>query len=142
MYGSLAGWRAWAAERGDNAPTAASDEAAAAALVRASDVIKYRYVANLRAGYDETLPVVEEATYVAAGLELAKPGFFSKTYTPAEQKVLTQVEGIRWQVVGNASKSYAAMPVSTLIEAMFFPYVIDRDAPGYMIASIGPRGRC
>lgn len=137
MYGSLDGWRAYAAARGDTAPTLAADDVALAALVRGSDHVQYRYVANLAPGYDETLDVVEPATYVAASLELATPGFFSKTYTPGEQKVLTEVKGIKWEVVGDASKSYAATPTSTLIEAMFAPYVIDRDAMGFMLRSVG-----
>lgn len=137
MYGSLAGWRAYATARGDNAPTAAADPVAQAALVRASDHIQYRYVANLQPGYDDTLSVVEPATYEAAKIELAKPGFFSKTYTPSQQKVLTEVKGIKWTVVGEGSKTYGAQPTSTLIEAMFAPFIFDRDAPGFMLMSVG-----
>lgn len=139
MYGSLAGWRAYATARGDNGPTAAADDVAGGALVRASDHIQYQYVANLLPAYDETLAVVEPATYVAASLELATPGFFSKTYTPGEQKVLTQVEGIKWTVVGDASKAGSATPTSTLIEAMFGPYLSDTATLGFMLMSIGPR---
>jgi hypothetical protein len=137
MYGTLADWRAYAAARGNTAPTDAADDLAGAALQRASDHIQYRYVANLIPGYDDTLAVVEPATYEAANLELATPGFFSKTYTPAEQKVLTAVGPLKWTVTGDAKSTYGASPVSTLIEAMFEPYVYDRDAPGFMIASIG-----
>lgn len=136
-YGSLADWRAYALARGDTAPTDALDPVAQAALLRASDHIRYRYVANLLPGYDETLEVVESATYVAASLELATPGFFSKTYTPGEQKVLTEVKGIKWTVVGDSSKSYAAAPTSTLIDAMFGPYLCDREAPGFMLRAVG-----
>lgn len=136
-YGTLNGWRGYAAARGDTAPTAASDADANAALLRASDHIKYRYVANLLPGYDESLEVVEYATYVAASIELATPGFFSKTYTPGEQKVLTEVKGIKWSVVGDASKSYAAQPTSTLIDAMFAPYIADKDEPGFMLRAVG-----
>lgn len=146
MYGTIAGWRAYATARGNSAPTEATDELATAALNRASDYIRFRYVANLLpaysdltftpAGYD--LPLVEEATYIAASFELATPGFFSKTYTSAEQKVLTEVKGIRWTVTGDSSKTYAAMPASTLIEAMFEPYVINRDANQFFFRSIGP----
>lgn len=139
MYGSLSGWRAYATARGNNSPTAAADAVAEAALVRASDHIQYRYVANLLPGYDETLAVVEPATYEAANLELATPGFFAKTYTPDQQKVLTQAGPIKWTVIGDGSKTYGAMPSSTLIEAMFEPYIEDRDAPGFMFQSIGPR---
>jgi len=137
VYGSLAGWRAYAAARGNNAPTAAADAVAEAALVRASDHIRYRYVANLLPGYDETLAVIEPATYEAANLELTTPGFFSKVFTPSQQKVLTQAGSIKWTVVGNASKAGSAQPLSTLIEAMFAPYLVDADAAGFMLMSIG-----
>lgn len=144
MYGSLAGWRAYATARGNNAPTAAADGVATAALVRGSDMIRLRYVANLLPGYDVTftpagfdLPLVDEAAYIAASLELATPGLFSKTYTASEQKVLTAVDTIKWTVVGDAKGTYAAMPVSTLIEAMFWPYITDPDASGFMLRSVG-----
>lgn len=140
LYGSLAGWRAYALARGNEAPTDATDEVAGAALQRASDHIRYRYVANLLPGYDETLDVVEPATYEAANLELATPGFFTKTYTPDQQKVLTQASDVKWTVVGGGSSTYGAGPTSTLINAMFEPYILDRDAPSFAFAAIG--GRC
>ncbi len=145
MYGTLAGWRAYATARGNNSPTVAEDAVATAALVRGSDMIRLRYVANLLPGYDASftpagfdLPLVEEAAYIAASLELATPGFFSKTYTAAEQKVLTAVGSIKWTVVGNAAGTYSAMPVSTLIDALFWPYITDPGAAGFMVMSIGP----
>lgn len=148
MYGTIEGWRAYSSARGDNAPTEATDANATAALVRASDYIRFRYAANLLSGYgiDYTpagsdLPLVEEATYIAASYELATPGFFSKTYTAAEQKVLTEVKGIKWTVTGDSSKSYSAFPTSSLIDALFLPYINDRDAVGFMFRSIGP-GAC
>lgn len=120
------------------APTNAADSVAEAALVRASDHIRYRYVANLAAGYDDTLSVVDPATYEAANLELATPGFFAKTYTPDQQKFLTQVGNIKWTVVGDGKSTYGAAPVSTLIEAMFEPYIIDRDAPSpFLLRAVG-----
>lgn len=147
-YGTLAGFRAYALARGDNAPTAASDALAEAALLRASDMIRLRYLPNMLPGYGvdftpvgSDLPLVEEGAYIAASLELATPGFFSATYTAAQQKVLTEVKGIKWQVVGNASGTYAAMPVSTLIDALFWPYITDADANGFMLQSIG-RSSC
>lgn len=147
MYGTIAGWRAYALARGDNKPTDAEAGIATAALTRASDYIRFRYVANLLPGYGidftpagYTLPLVEEAAYIAASFELATPGFFSKTYTSSEQKVLTEVKGIKWSVTGNSSKTYAAMPASTLIEALFEPYITDPDASGFLLLSIGSRG--
>lgn len=147
MYGTIADWRSYATARGDSAPASAADADATAALVRASDYIRIRYVANLLPAYDTTLqptgydyPLVEEATYIAAGLELATPGLFSKTFTEAERKVLTEVKGIKWSVVGDGSKTYSAFPTSTLIDAMFLPYISDRDAMGFFFKSIG--GAC
>lgn len=142
MYGSLTDWRAYATARGFSAPAQASDDAALAALVRASDHIKFRYVANLCAGYDEALDVVELATYEAAALELTTPGFFTKTYTPSEQKVLTEVGPIKWTVVGGAKGVYASSPTCTLIDAMFAPFICDRDAAGFMLLAVGGRGLC
>jgi hypothetical protein len=148
MFGSLAGFREYAEARGDNAPTTATDPVATAALVRGSDHVRIRYVANLLPGYDTTLqpagydlPLVEEAAYIAASLELATPGFFAKTFTASEQKVLTGVGSIRWTVTGEASGVYAAMPVSTSIDALFYPYIVDRDADGFMLMSVG-RSSC
>ena len=68
MAVTIANWITYAAARGlIVANVAASQEA----LQRAQDFILYRYVANLRAPYDETLAVIEPATYEAARLELA-----------------------------------------------------------------------
>jgi hypothetical protein len=148
MYGTIADWRAYATARGDRAPADASDGDATAALTRASDMIRLRYVPNLLSGYGvdftptgSDLPLVEEGAYIAASLELETPGFFSKTWTAAEQKVLTEVKGIKWTVTGNASGTYAAMPVSTLIDALFWPYISDPDDDQFMFRSIGP-GAC
>lgn len=143
-YGTIAGWRAYALERGDSAPTNASDALATAALVRASDYIRFRYAANLLPSYDPVtftpagsdLPLTEEAAYIAASLDLATPGFFAKTYTEAESKVLTGVGSIKWTVTGKGG-TYAYMPTSNLIDAMFEPWVLDRDANGFMFMSIG-----
>lgn len=144
-YGTIAGWRAYALERGNSAPTDATDAEATAALVRASDYIRMRYVANLMPGYDATfiptgsdLPLVEEATYIAASYELATPGFFSKTWTEDQRKVLTKVDSIQWTVTGDTSKYYAAFPTSSLIDALFLPYIYERDGMNFMFASIGP----
>lgn len=137
-YGTLVGWRAYALERGNNAPTDATDALANAALVRASDYIQYNYVAYFMAGYDETLPAVELATYEAANYELATPGFFSVTYTPAQQKVLTEVDGIKWTAVNNTDSTEAfnnATPTSTRIDAMLRRYLPSKG--GVFIKSVG-----
>lgn len=121
IYGTLAGWREYATDRGNNAPTEAADPVANAALQRASDYIRFTYVAHFIAGCTLTDDVIEEAAYIAASLELTTPGFFARTYTPSEQKVLTGVGSIRWTPTG-ASGALTEMdgstPVSTAIDAM------------------------
>lgn len=127
MYGTLADWRAYATARGNSDPADATDATATAALTRASDYIQWNYVEHFLPGYDDTLAAVEIATYEAASIELATPGFFSRTYTPDQQKVLTQVEGIRWTIPQNMPDALverdSAVPVSTLIDSMLRKYM-------------------
>ena len=111
MYGTLAGFRSYASDRGNSAPADAEDAAASAALLRGDDYIRMNYVPRLSAGVTEE--ALEEASYIAAGLELTTPGFFSKTFTAGERKVLTGVGDIRWTVLPGAEDD--AAPVSTLI---------------------------
>jgi hypothetical protein len=143
-YGTEAGFEAYAEARG--LVLASGD--IGQALMRASDMVRLRYVPNLLPGYGvdftptgSDLPLVEEAAYIAASFELATPGFFSKTYTEAEQKVLTEVKGIKWTVTGKTSGVYSAFPSSSLIDALFWPYITDADANGFMLQSIG-RSSC
>jgi hypothetical protein len=122
MAATVAGWIAYAADRGT---TVADDADSAAALVRATDYVTRYYVPMFGAGYDIDSPNVEPAIYEAANLELATPGFFSKTYTPDQQKVLTEVKGIKWTVTGgDVTGLDAATPKSTMIEALLRPYMI------------------
>lgn len=113
MIGTLADLITYAADRGT---TIANTAASTQGLVRASDYIEYTYL--LGSSCTAESPNVESAVYEAAIIEVASPGFWSKTYTPAEQKVLTKVEGISWTVVGDAKQSGASMPRSTKIDAM------------------------
>lgn len=119
MTATVAGWIAYAAERGD---TVADDASSAAALVRAQDYIAYSYANRFYS--QPTDDLLAKATYEAAKLELATPGFWSKTFTPDQQKVLTKVGSIEWTVRGDASGADGATPVSTKIEAMLRPYVM------------------
>jgi hypothetical protein len=123
MYGTIADWRTYAAERGNAAPTTASDADATAALVRASDYIRTRYVLRFSNEYDGTEPEVEEATYIAAARELTTPGFWAATYTPAQLKVLVEVKGIKWQPVGNGSAMGVdgVLPIDPAIDALLLP---------------------
>ena len=122
-YGTLSAWRAYATARGDNAPTAASDAIASAALLRGTDYIQFTYVPRFAAGYDSTAANVEAATYEAANKELTTPGFWSKVYTEAEAKVLVGLGDLRWQVIGTAKDARSMAPRSTKIEALLWPYL-------------------
>lgn len=139
MIGTITEWRAYATARGVTEPSAASDADATAALVRGSDYVIYHYVANFIPGYDETVPEVELATYEAASIELATPGFFSTVYTPDQRKVLVGVDSIKWQVAeggkGDLDRE-AAMPVSAKIDAMLRRYMQRNMRFG--ITAIGP----
>jgi len=102
-------------------------------------MVRLRYVAGL-CGYDiesvptgSDLPIVEEAAYIAAALELATPGFFSKTYTGAESRVLTEVKGVKWTVIGKTDGANAYMPSSSLIEALVGPYLCPGGGPAILV---------
>lgn len=83
MYGTVAEWIDYAADRGLTVP---DDAASAQALVRASDYIRTRYVLPRAPEYDDPEnAVVVEGTYIAAQYELTKPGFFAATVTPGRQ---------------------------------------------------------
>jgi len=118
MTATTAGWIAYAAEAGD---VVADDADSAAALVRAGRYIQRTFLASREySGIPDA--IADEATYEAATLELATPGFWSRTFTPDQQKVLTKVDTIQWTVTGNASGAMGATPVSTAIDAMMRPY--------------------
>ena len=113
MIGTTTSFITYAAARG----TVIADNAATLqALVRASDYIQYTYLDGSSCTADS--PNVVEAVYEAAMAELAEPGIWTRTYTPAEQEVLIAVDGIKWAVTGDASKGGAAIPRSTKIETM------------------------
>lgn len=120
IYSTIAAWRAYALARGNSAPTDASDADATAALQRASDYIRTRYALPL--GLSGDADNVIEATHIAAGYEITTSGFWSKTFTPAQQKVLTGVGDLSWTVSGNATmdKGYSGqVPISPAIDALF-----------------------
>lgn len=126
MYGTLVDFRAYALARGDSAPTAATDPVTTAALVRASDYIRTRYVVRLGLSEPETDPNVIEATYIAARREIATPGFWTTTFTPTQAKTLIEVKGIKWQPIG--AKEFGlygrdmVSPMDPAIDALLLPY--------------------
>ena len=113
MIGTVTALIAYAGARGT---VIADNPATLQALVRASDYIQYTYLDGSSCTADS--PNVVEAVYEAAMAELAEPGIWTRTYTPAEQEVLIAVDGIKWAVTGDASKGGATIPRSTKIETM------------------------
>lgn len=132
MAATLEGWISYAAARGD---AIANDEQSAAALVRGADFIEFFYVQNFATS--PAPEVIDAAIYEAAKIELGTPGLFNRVYTPGEARVLTEVKGIRWQLVGNSSGTESFMPVSTLIEAMLTKYTARNRGLG--LKSIGAK---
>ena len=113
-------WITYAAARG---LVIVDEPATAQALVRGQDYITYHYVNRFGSYVEADEAILDAAVYEAAALELTTPGFWSKTYTADQQKVLTKVGEIEWTVRGDASGAEAATPVSTKIEAMLRPYM-------------------
>jgi len=113
MVATVAGLIAYSAERGT---VIADNPATAQALMRATDYIQFNYLEFGNCTVDS--PNVEAATYEAAIIEVSTPFFWSKTFTPADQKVLTGVKGITWTVTGDASRAGSSTPRSTKIDAM------------------------
>lgn len=133
MAVSVTGWIAYAALRGK---VIDDDVLSAQALVRATDYIKYTYVARFVAPYNIDSPNVDSAIYEAANLELATPNLFNKTFTPSQKKVLTAVEGIKWAPVMSDSKergSRLASPRSTLVDSMLAEYLRDDKTYGFFV---------
>ena len=121
-YGDLAGANTYHAARGNTAWDG-SDTVKTQALTRAQDYIRTVYVQRFAAGYDESATDVDSATYEAALIELQTPGFFSRTYTEAERKVLTKLDSIEWQLTGASETSRDMTPTSTKIEAYLWRYI-------------------
>lgn len=125
MYGTLVGWQDYVTARG--IPDQVITEDSLPALVRASDYIKYHYVANFMPAYDDTVPEVELATYEVACIENTSPGFFSKTYTPQDAKVLVQVDSLRWDKAGRSGSDnldYSeAVPINTKADSYLRKYM-------------------
>ena len=113
MIGTVIALIAYAAARGT---VIADTPATLQALVRASDYIQFTYLTASTC--TAASPNVESAAYEAAMAEVATPGFWTKTFTPSEQKVLTKVGSLAWTVTGDASKGGASIPRSTKIETM------------------------
>lgn len=119
MAATLADWITYAAARG---LTVANEAASEQALQRASDYIRTRYVLRFSSEYDINSTQAVEAIYIAAAYELETPGFWAKTFTASQVKVLTEVKGIKWTVADTGMKGVdAQLPVSPAIDALLVP---------------------
>jgi len=108
------------AERWPGTPTGGIDQERAWPRTGATDVYGNAIASN-------AVPTrVEHASYEAAWIEAGKPGSLGRTYTAAQDKVLTQVDKIKWEVVGDASGKGANVPVSTVIEGLLWPLLTSR----------------
>jgi hypothetical protein len=76
---------------------------------------------------------IVSASYEAAAVELRTPGALSRTYTPAEQKVLVEVKGIKWQVTGDANAKGSSIPIVTAIEGLLAPLLCIENFPAILV---------
>lgn len=74
---------------------------------------------------DNVIPdAVVKASYVAALADAKAPGSLSVTYTTGTTKVLTKVDKIEWDVVGDASEPGAMIPVLSAVEGLLAPFLM------------------
>lgn len=73
---------------------------------------------------DSIIPdAVIKASYAAAWQEASSPGSLNASYTPGTQKVLTKVDKIEWEVIGDSSKEGAMSLVLTAVEGLLVPFL-------------------
>lgn len=140
MYGTVAGWQTYVTERGITGQTI-TDPASLPALVRASDYIKYHYVANFMSKYSDAEPEVILATYEAACFENTKPGFFQRTVTPSRASALVATKNIRWERLSPSQieplDNSQLVPINTKVEMFLRPFMRMRHMSGMF--SVGPK---
>ena len=78
---------------------------------------------------------VVSASYEAALIELRTQGFFSKTFTESEKKVLVKVQSISWAYTGNSKGDRSSSPTSTVIDNLLSPILTPDDLPAALIVS-------
>ena len=73
---------------------------------------------------DTVIPdAVVRASYHAAYAEALTPGSLSVSYTPGTAKVLTEVKGIKWTVVGDASAEGSMVVRLSSVEGLLAPFL-------------------
>lgn len=133
-YGTVAGWNTYASARGETVPASPQDEQA---LQRADDYIRNAYVANFDPAVDlaeaQVVADLEEAVYIAAGFEAKTANFFSATFTPSQQKVLTKVGDIGWTLPDSSegfTAAEASRPISTSVDGLLRKYMLGTYSDG------------
>lgn len=77
---------------------------------------------------------IVNASYVAAYAEAVSPGSLSVSYTPGTTKVLTKVDKIEWDVIGDASAEGAMIPVLSAVEGLLAPFLLPvRGVPAILV---------
>jgi len=76
---------------------------------------------------------VVNASYEAAILQIKTPGSLSASYTPGTRKVLTEVKGIKWEVIGSGTADQRAYLVSEAIDGILAPLLIPRYLPAILV---------
>jgi hypothetical protein len=157
-YGTNEGFTAYATAAGYVIPEGTTEPQIAAARQRGSVYIDGTYGSRFpgvptegamqdrawpRTGatdiYGNTLPSdtvpqrVIDASFEATFLSLTNPAIFSGTYTPGTQKVLTEVKGIKWEVIGNPSADGAMIPISSTIEGILAPLLALKHFPAVLV---------
>lgn len=89
------------------------------AIMRGQRAIASRYNGRWSDDLDPVPAPVTYAVIEAALIEAKTPGFFARTYTPSEAKVLVEVKGIRWERVGGSGMT----PTSTIVDSLLAPYL-------------------
>ena len=78
---------------------------------------------------------VVSASYEAALIELRTLGFFSKTFTESERKVLTKVQSLSWTYTGSSKGDRSSSPTVTVIDNILSPILTPDDLPAALIVS-------
>ena len=78
---------------------------------------------------------VVSASYEAALLEMNTPGFFAKTFTESEQKVLTKVQSISFTYTGSNQGDRSSSPTVTAIDNLLSSILTPDDLPAALIVS-------
>lgn len=130
MYGSLEAADLFHAARGNPEWASSDPTRKTEALTRASD-----YISAVYGELEGIAPVTtfETATYIAANLELNRPGFFSVVHHPDDtRKILVGVDTIKWEVI-KGSESDGLIPRSTLIDSLFARYTTVRGLAMFVV---------